>query len=270
MHASQIMKTQMPRLRFDQTISEAINILKLTSVGFALVQATEDRVQGVITHQAVLRMYIKNQVKKNDKEIIFYREYLEQPQYIHQKEDLTEIIKKIITAPSHRVFVIDDSQKVIGYISSSEIFDMFLTTATDDKSSYLFSKDQLESQLFLFESFFNKSPLMMHSIDSEGNVQIANEALHYILGYEYGQMIGLPLSKLYPPSIFKKAQEGLHDIIDHDSSKIVKSIFVTKNNTEIKVELVSKSLKDSQGKIIGTMTISRPEKMEDLLKVFHN
>jgi len=270
MQANQIMKTHIPRLRFDQTISEAVAALKQTPLGFAIVQATDDRVQGILTHHAVLRMYIKNQVKQNDKEIILYRDYLEQPQYIHQKEDLTEVIKKVITAPSHRVFVIDDVQKVVGYISSSEVFEMFLVSHSEGSSGQLFSKDQLESQLFLVESFFNKSPLMMHSIDSEGKVQIANEALHYILGYQYGEMLGLSLSQLYPTSVFKKAEEGLHDIIDHDTSKIVRTSFLMKNKSEVKVELVSKSLKDSQGKIIGTMTISRPEKMEDLLKVFHN
>jgi PAS domain S-box-containing protein len=107
---------------------------------------------------------------------------------------------------------------------------------------------------------------MMHSVNSQGFIQMANEMLHAILGYEYGELIGKTIYDLYPKRNHEKAQEGIKTIMSQGYHSIVKSEMVRKDGSHVSVELASRALEDPWKNPIGTITVSRPLEMKLLLE----
>lgn len=255
MLAKDIMNENTPTLSFDATVLDAVQFFRQHKCAFALVQASSDRVQGVLTEASLVKAYIRFQSQKTKELIILYRDCLEPLQMIQKHEDFSETVRKVMTAVGHRVFVIDDQGKVIGFIT---VADILPNLVGDKKWSH--------PHLNLYESFFTKSPFMMHSISTDGHIQMANEILHAVLGYEYGQLIGKTIFDLYPKEYHEKAREGLKTILNDGYHKTVRSQMVHKDGHLIDVELVSKILSDDNKNRLGTITVSRPIDMDYLIK----
>jgi PAS domain S-box-containing protein len=94
---------------------------------------------------------------------------------------------------------------------------------------------------------------------------MANEILHRVLGYDYGELLGKTVLDLYPKNVHDKVSKSLSQIIDQGSNKLVQGQMVHKNGSLIEVEMVSRALVDEGSKPIGTITISRPQDMQYLL-----
>ncbi len=253
--AKEIMNPETPTLSYEATVMDAIQFFREKHCGFALVQATSDRVQGVLTEANLMRAFIRFQSQKAKELIILYRDCLEPLQLIHKDEDFSAVVKKVMTAVGNRVFVIDGEGKVIGFIMPRDV----LPTLVGQKKLD-------HPDLNLYESFFTKSPFMMHSISTDGHIQMANEILHAVLGYEYGELIGKTIFDLYPQEYHESAKEGLKTILSDGYHKTVRSQMVHKNRSLIEVELVSKILMDDHSKRLGTITVSRPLDMDYLVK----
>jgi PAS domain S-box-containing protein len=193
-------------------------------------------------------------------------------QLIQQSEDFPEVMKKLMTAVGHRVFVIDSNSAVIGHITAKDILPFFSSqdsphTPTPNVSlgTSLPLIETLKSELYLYESFFEKSPFMMHSVNPQGSIQMANEMLHSILGYEYGELIGKTIFDLYPKENHKKASAGIQTILHQGFHQIIQGQMLTKHGQPIEVELASRALLDQRSQPVGTITVSRPLKMELIL-----
>ena len=262
--ASQLMNTNTPVLSFDSSVEQVISFFKNNKENFAVVQASSDRVHGVITEAALMKMFLRQQAKSELNSIILFRDLFEPAQLIHEKEILPEVTKKVLTAVGHRVFVINDKGILVGYITARDVLPVLVSNSSEvDESKKLSDNDK--SQLYLYESFFAKSPFMMHSVNQDGEIQMANEILHSVLGYKYGELIGKTIFDLYPVESHKYAEQGIHQIFEKGYHKSVKGKMVRKDRVEIDVELVSRALSDQKDNVIGTITVSRPLDMQYLL-----
>jgi PAS domain S-box-containing protein len=265
--ARDVMRKDTPSLSFDQTVSEAINFLKRHTDSFVAVKASEDRYQGVLTEANLVRIFLRLQNHPDKQALIFYRDCFEPLQLIQEGEKFPEIVKKIMTSVGNRVFVIDEESKVVGHITARDILPYFTAKGIELGKDVMPSLvETLKSELYLYESFFEKSPFMMHSVTSNGVIQMANEILHSILGYSYGELIGRTIFDLYPKENHKKAEEGIRTILDQGFHSVVVAQMITKTGGIVDVEMASRALVDQANKPIGTMTASRPLKMELLLK----
>jgi PAS domain S-box-containing protein len=131
--------------------------------------------------------------------------------------------------------------------------------------SHIEGQKKWETDFYFYESFFDKAPFMMHSVNSEGRVQMANEMLHRVLGYEYPELIQRHLSDIYTKENWSKAQKGVEVIFKEGFHKVVKSAMLTKSGDVIEVELASRALVNTAGQVVGTVTVSRPLDMKILI-----
>jgi PAS domain S-box-containing protein len=263
--AKHVMNPATPVLGFDATIGEAIEFMRQNHSGFVAVRASQERFQGVLTEGALVRIYLKFQQQKEKETIILYRDLFEPMQLIHEDEVFPEVVKKLLTAVGHRVFVINSKSEVVGYISAKNVLPYFTAQHHDSKGP---RTEELKSDLYFYESFFEKSPFMMHSVNKDGVIQMANEMLHAVLEYPFGELIGRTIFDLYFKENQKKAEAGIKTIFSQGYHKVVRSQMLTKTGKTIEVELVSRALVNHFNEPVGTMTVSRPLDMEVLLKTF--
>jgi PAS domain S-box-containing protein len=268
--AKDLMNPSTPALSFDSTVTEAIEFFETHPHHFATVSATKDRLQGVLTEGNLVRVFLRYQTQTAKDALIFYRDCFEPAQLILQNEPFAEVVKKLMTAVGNRVFVIDTAGNMIGHITAKDILPYLAGHPTQKPSMPVApdaGMDELRSQLYLYESFFSKSPLMMHSVNQQGLIHMANEALHAVLGYEYGELIGKTIYDLYPKESHEKAQAGIQTIFTQGYHQVVQSAMVHKNGKLVPVELSSRALEDPRKRAVGTITVSRPLEMKQLLEI---
>jgi len=274
--AKDLMNQGTPSISFDQSVIEAIEFLKTHPTGFVAVKASDDRYQGVLTEGNLVRIFLRSQSQADRQALIFYRDCFEPMQLIHQDEEFAEVVKKIMTAVGHRVFVIDNQGVIVGHITAKDILPTFVFKPSESQrekssSSSVVNKmpgaqlDNMKSELYLYESFFEKSPFMMHSVNPKGVIQMANEILHNLLGYEYGELIGKTIFDLYPKENHQKAQAGIQTILNKGYHKVIQAQMIRKDGKVVEVEMASRALTDQEGKSVGTITVSRPMNMDLLL-----
>ncbi|MCE3010795.1 MAG: PAS domain S-box protein [Proteobacteria bacterium] len=261
--ARMIMRTGTPVLSFDSTVNEAVQMMKQKDLGFVAINASSDRFQGVLTEAALTRAFLRFQSHPDKEALIFYRDLFEPVQLIHEYEDFPEVIKKVVSSPGHRTFVMNSTGNVIGHITAKDI----LHHLTEGGDGFQEESKVVIDQLAIYESFFEKCPFMMHSVDSEGKILMANQMLHAVLGYAAGSLLGKTIFDLYPPEAHESAKQGLKTIFDKGYHKVVQGMMLTADQKMIEVELVSKALENTQGEVIGTITVSRPLEMKKLLEV---
>lgn len=262
--AKHIMNRKVPVLPFETTVPQAIDYLKSHPEGFAIVQASSDRFHGVLTEAQLMRIFLRFQADRDKDTLILHRDLFEPAQLTHEDEQFPEIVKKIVTAVGSRTFVINNQSEVVGYITSKDILPYFSSAgpaSVDNKPL-----EKLRSDLYLFETFFAKSPFMMHSVNKEGQILMANEMLHSVLGYAYGDLLGKTIFELYPKEAHAKAEAGLKTIFTQGYHQVVQSQMLTKKNARVEVELVSRILTNQLQDVVGTMTVSRPLDMKYLLE----
>lgn len=264
--ARDIMNRTAPVLSFDATVFQAIEFFKTHPQNFVAVFASKDRLQGVLTEHGLMRTYLKFQNQPDKEALIFYRELFEPAQLIHENESFSEVVKKLMTAVGHRVFVINADGEMIGQITTKDVLP-FMTGKMGEKTQNKVPLDALKSQMYLYESFFSKSPFMMHSIGPEGQIQMANEILHAVLGYSYGELIGKTIFDLYSEANHQKASDGIQTIFNQGYHQVIQGEMVHKSGQKIAVELVSRALVDQNKNPIGTVTVSRPLDIQFLLQV---
>ncbi len=262
--AKHVMNRVTPVLQFSATVPEAIEFFKNHREGFAIVQATADRFHGVLTESALMRMFMRYQSHPEKETLILHRDLLEPAQLTHEDEMFPEIVKKIVTAVGSRVFVINSQGAVTGYITAKDILPYFSSTGPLAGQKPL---ENLRSDLYLYETFFAKSPFMMHSVNREGQIQMANEMLHKLLGYDYGELLNKTIFDIYPKEAHAKASAGIKTIFSKGWHQVVQGQMIGKTGKAVEVELVSRALSNQLQEVIGTMTVSRPLNMKDLLDI---
>lgn len=262
------MRPNAPSLPFDATVDDAIVFFKNNPSSFVAVKAAEDRYQGVLTEGKLVQVYIRYQSQKAKDSLIFYRDCFEPMQLVHEDEAFAQVVKKIMSAIGNRVFVINSSGGVIGSITAKDVLPYFAIDQSQlqNQAALQLPIESLKSELYLYESFFDKSPFMMHSVDSKGVIQMANEALHAVLGYSYGDLIGKTIFDLYPKENHQKAQAGIKTIMSRGFHQVIQAQMLTNSKQVMDVELASRALSDQNDNAIGTITVSRPLNMEILLK----
>ncbi|MFN7454379.1 MAG: PAS domain S-box protein [Pseudobdellovibrionaceae bacterium] len=261
--ARMIMRTGTPVLSFDSTVQEAVQMMKQKDLGFVAINASQDRFHGVLTEAALTRAFLRLQAHPEKEALIFHRDLFEPVQLIHEYEDFPEVIKKVVSSPGHRAFVMNGEGAVIGHITAKDI----LHHLTDGGDGFQKESKVVINELAIYESFFEKSPFMMHSVDSQGKILMANQMLHAVLGYTPGSLIGKTIFDLYPADAHESAKQGLKTIFDKGYHKVVQGKMITVDKKSMDVELVSKALENAQGEVIGTITVSRPQDMKKLLEV---
>jgi PAS domain S-box-containing protein len=282
--AESIMVKSPPVLPLETSVSAAMESLALRSEGFIAVSSGPSRFHGVLTRANVIPIFLKSRSSTEKNLLVHHREFLEPIQLALRMEKMDSLVKKIMTSEGQRLFVINEQDEVLGYITVSEILPYLVfgsNSATSNSSKLIDQPDKDYSQtleqiaellpnLYLYENFFQKSPFMMHSIAPNGVIQMGNDVLHRALGYEYGELIGESVFKIYPTKNHEKVIQSMDLMFTQGKKHIINAEMATKTGSLVEVEMISRAVKDQNQKLIGTLTISRPTQMNlflDLLGI---
>jgi PAS domain S-box-containing protein len=267
----------------ESEIHEAAEFFLKNFVSSAPVTDTHGKVLGQLAELGLMRALVRARIKDTPlHKVIDFKEQLSAPQFVLESTDIPEVVKGLIQSPVHRVLVQSAAGKLVGIISPKDVLRSLMgegknTTKLSDKLHQL--DDQIKilsthladanSHLMQHTKFFETNQYMMHSADRNGKILMANVTLHQMLGYEHDELIGKTIFDIYPENLHTQIRDGLKKVIAEGGHKLIYSTMVKKNGQTVRVEVVSSSVSDPQGKFLSTFTISRPIDGDLLLKALH-
>jgi PAS domain S-box-containing protein len=243
------------------------------------------RVHGILTPEALLKIFIKYQkqvfhrLSEKKENILHWLSDLPKPHFVQEAEDFNSVLKKMLASSQAYLLVLGQAEDVIGFIRHRDLLPYFSSKASmglvhQGKESSLEKEkvravaSTLENDVYYFESFFTKAPFMMHSVNRDGIIQLANEMLHHVLGYYYPELLGRSIEELYTKENFLQAKRSIQSIIDGQFQPVVSSRMKRKDGKTIDVEITSRALLNSSGQSVGTLTISRPADLKLLMDFY--
>jgi PAS domain S-box-containing protein len=108
----------------------------------------------------------------------------------------------------------------------------------------------------IYKTVLNHFPDMIHFVDSEGKIIYANQMATNLLGYSRNELIGMPVTQLYPDRIRENVQAGFKEL-QKSGEKRVESQFLNKQGHEVAVEIRSFAVYDDDGNFLHTFSQSR-------------
>lgn len=267
-----------------EDISTVIKIFVEGQITSAPVRSNTGEIMGMLTELGLIRAAIRNYINKgSEKSQIFYQQdlFLDVTS-VNEFTPLDEVLKQLLQSQSHRVMVLNNAKAIVGIISPKDVLayvfgediefislrkriEMLENQTAELQSKLKSTKDIMEK----YQKLFVDSPAMIHSVDKDGIIVMANRRIHKILGYEESELIGKKITEIYAKSCHADALQGLKTIQERGRHQNTYTTMVTKDGQKIRVDLVSSSLKDKDGKFISTITASRPIDSESLLRALH-
>lgn len=265
-------------------ISEAVRTMLGHHISSAPVTTISGKLIGQISEVFLLKLFILASKKGNENQTLKdHAKSLVSVTTVKERDPIDEVVKQIMNSPSHRALVLDDQGHLRGIISPKDI--LRILVGEESRSGSLLNefailqdrlniaRDQLQatqSQLKSVSTVIEKSAFMFHSVDSKGKIVIANERIHQELGYNPNELVGKAILDLYASDLHKSVLDGLKKLITGEESEIkTYSTYIRRDGKPLRVEIVSRSILDSNNQFIATSTLSRILDSEELLRTLH-
>jgi PAS domain S-box-containing protein len=116
---------------------------------------------------------------------------------------------------------------------------------------------QIETRNILLATLVESVPDAIIGADSKGIITSWNKGAERIYGYAAGEVIGGPVSVLLPLDFQETLRAIRGKIYDGESVENVDTVFKAKDGKPINVLLTASPIRDANGAIIGTATVSR-------------
>jgi PAS domain S-box-containing protein len=281
--ASELMTAAPMTLSSETTVTEAVQFFITNSVTTMPVLGSQGEILGQISDLSLLKAYVLSQAHPDKTMLIGqFRNLFEKPLLISEKAPLADVLKSLQESVTHRVLVIDASDRLIGIISPKDLLRFMrgeekpsvklvhdlkgLQTKVDSLNQTV---KGLNKDLNQYQEIYKSNFYMMHSIDATGKIMMANEKLHQTLGYKPNELIGKTILDLYPDHLHKVVEAGLEKLRTGGETDHTYSTFLTHEGKPMRVELASSIMKSDKGDFVGTFTISRELDSETMLKALH-
>lgn len=282
--AKDLMTAQPHSLATSDDIETTVKWFVDAGVMSAPVLSPSGEVVGVMTELALLRAYLRQHVQKDKKQkMAHFIDILSKPEFVKPADSLTEVIRAMIKSQTHRVLVVNGAGQLQGVISPKDIFRFLvgeeketrnlgaeLETAKATVQALSRELSDIKGILKRYEKMYEDSPTMMHSVDADGIIVMANKKIHQVLGYEPGGLLGKTIFDIYAKEDQDSAIQGLQSIRESGNISSAFSAMLTRVGSKIRVDLSSSALLDSNGHFIATITAARPVNSEDLLRALND
>ncbi len=238
---------------------------KLTTV--PVIKKTGE-ILGVLSDFHLLRFLLRSrQEAKKNLCLADVKEELDPVVTVHEDDSIVTAFRMMIQSPNHRIYTMHND-KLTGALSPKDLL-LYMAGIKDKNDNVLDSVVQRQIESILkelhdtrrmlsdYQQMFQDSPYLMHSVDLTGKIINANRMIHYVLGYEQGELIGKSLRQLYPPENYKKAMQGLDTVKMLGFHPLVNVVMVKKDGDVIRLDVASTLKKDSKGNPEGTITVGR-------------
>lgn len=235
---------------------------------------------GVLTELNLARAFIRNYNVGNpiDNKITNNKDLLVQAISVYDDATIIDVLNEILNAPHHRVLVRNKAEAIVGIISPKDILSVLigeqnkfndLKIQLEESHQKLKMLDEKLNDLTevakKYHSLYSDAPMMMHSVDSKGNIIMANKMIHETLGYSEGELVGKSLTDLYAKEMHKEALEGLQKIKENGSHHHIYTSMIKKNGDEVRVDIVSSALRDHSDQFVATISATQTVESESLL-----
>ena len=238
---------------------------------------------GTLTELALVKAYMLHKLKlqKNDR-VGHHIDLLEPISYITVDTPIPEALRAMLGSPTNRLLVKNENKKIVGIVSPKDLMRGMLgeanpmqnlrqklkETETQLKES-LFAVKNLKENLKVYQRVFHETPYLMHAVDRDGKILIANKREHETLGYKDGALIGKTIFDIYPPSMHKEAQAGLEKVIETGHHNMTYTSLLKMDGSTIRCDIVSSAILDNDGNFVSTISALRPLDAEELLRSLH-
>lgn len=252
--ARSIMSPDLFLIDEDTKIDVATQKFKRLQFTSAPVVNSKEKVLGILTELGLMRASLMPTAKSGGRTIRDYAMVLTPASFIEATATSEQVIKALIQAPSHRLVVME-AEKVIGIISPKDVLQCMGEQLRAPVSKLKARSPSDMGQLY--QSLFEQSPYMMHSVAADGTIALANRKIHEVLGFEYGELVGRPMLELYLEKFKMQVQNGLEWLKKEGHDEHVLTSMRHKNGEMIPVELRSSSIHGAGGSFQGTVTVAR-------------
>ena len=238
---------------------------------------------GVLSELCLVKAYMLHKAKfsKSDK-VGHHIELLDPVSYVNSWAPLVEVLREMIAAPTHRLLVRDGKSRVIGIISPKDLMRAMLgethpaqnlrqklaETEVQLKSSNEKVLD-LEKRLEMYQQAFHETPYMMHAVDGQGIILMANKREHDALGYRDGELVGKSIFDLYAEPMHGEAERGLKRLMETGHQPVTYTTMVRKDGTLLRCDIASSVLHNEKGEFQSTITVLRPVDSDELLRILN-
>lgn len=251
----------------DMTLHDAAQFMtshKLTTV--PVVSKSGD-VTGVLTDFHLLRGLLRARSEANIKKLSDIKDELDPVVTIHEDDSIVTAFRMMIQSPNHRIYALHND-KLTGAVSPKDLL-LYMAGVKNKSEQVMDSMVQKQIESILkelhdtrrllsdYQQMFHDSPYLMHSVDLNGKIIAANRMIHFVLGYDDGELIGRTLRQLYPPENYKKAIEGIDTVKKLGFHPLVNVTMVKKDGDLVRIDVASTLRKDDKGNPEGTITVGR-------------
>lgn len=186
---------------------------------------------------------------------------------VNEQDSIVEAFRLMIQSPNHRIYALHDG-KLVGAVSPKDLL-LYMAGVKNQSEQVLDSLVQKQVESILkelhdtrrllsdYQQMFQDAPYLMHSVDLSGQIVAANRMIHYVLGYEDGELLGKSIRHLYPPENHRKALEGLETVKKLGFHPLVNVVMKKKDGELVRIDIASTQRKDFEGKPEGTITVGR-------------
>lgn len=237
---------------------------KLTTVP---VMSGGTEIMGVLTDFHLLRGLLKARQDSSIKILADIREELDPVVTVHEDDSIVSAFRLMIQSPNHRLYA-THGDRLVGALSPKDLL-LYMAGIKDKNDQVLDAVVQRQIEMILrelndtrrllsdYQQMFHDSPYLMHSVDMKGKIVAANRMIHFVLGYEDGELIGKTMQDIYPPENYLKAMQGLETVRKTGFHPMVNVTMLKKDGEPIRVDVASTVRKDDQGNADATITVGR-------------
>lgn len=283
LNAKDLMTKRPMILYSSDTLKAAVEAFNKYKVSSAPVVTPDHEILGILTETALLELFLANSERGADQvQLDKFRSHLFSAQCVYDQDQVTEVIKKIRKSSSGRVLVLDSQKHIVGVVSPKDIFQLLRGEARSAEPMYeeltrvksrldqtTTQMDRTSKRLNRLEEIINGSAYMMHSLDRDGNVILANRRIHDVLGYDYGELVGKTLEDLYGKEHCLVAKSQLARLAEGKEQDVIYSSFKRKDGSSVRVEIISSVVKDRDGNFTATSSMSRIMDSDNFIKTIN-
>lgn len=236
----------------------------------APVLVDKKKILGVMSDFLLLKCFLMKNSDPNRARLKDFADELDPVVTIDENEPIANAFKLMVQSPSHRIYATSDG-KLVGALSPKDILpfiagdqaierykeDRDLVAARIRIKLLLTELGQAKSELDQYQSVFASAPFMVHSVDLNGHINMANPMMHLVLGYPQEGIVGKHLTDLYPSQFHQDAIAGLNRIKVTGFHPLINTFMVKNNKELVQVDLASTAKTDESGRVVGTVTVAR-------------
>ena len=266
------------------TIREVAGMFLEQGYTSAPVIGSTGAIMGIIDEFSLIKAKLIQHIEDHvGDQLSHHAEYLIPAHCVRLDTPLTEVVREMIKSPNHRVLVLNSAKALVGIISPKDVL-RYVTgvhkqVTLDLKKELAEAKESLEhvkkelsktrSRLGIYKDIVMDNPSMIHSVDGDGKILMANHKMHQLLGYDSNELVGKTIFDLYAPAMHSEALNGLNAIKSTGSHQNTFTTMLRKNGERLRIDIVSSALYDEDENFIATVSVSRPVDSDILLRALH-